>query len=99
MVKIGALGRRRTSAIGSFFLVLTGTFLSFSSAARKIGDSVILERTIMPMTSSTKDSRNGTRQPQDRNSSCGRTAAKVPSTNVPSAAPVGAPALVKDAAK
>ncbi len=52
----------------------------------------------MPTPSSTKDSRNGTRQPQVRNCPFGR-AEKAPITRVPSTAPVGAPALTKDAAK
>ena len=52
----------------------------------------------MPTPSRTKDSRNGTRQPQARNCSLGR-AANAPMTRVPSTAPVGAPALTNEAAK
>src|SRR5699024_9489688 len=99
MVRINALGRRSTWRTGSLFYDVSRSHASLARAARTIGDSEIFERTTMLTMSSTKDSRNGTRQPQPIKASAGKTAANVPRTKVPSAAPVGAPAFVNDAAQ
>ena len=96
MVKISAFGRRRTCKRGTLRSV--GLAFSAAAAAANSGDSLTFARITRPTISRTKESRNGMRQPHERNCSWVRTADAVPSAKVPSAAPVGAPALVKEAA-
>ncbi len=80
-------GRRSTSRSGG---LSTGSRLACANS----GLSTTFRRTNRPTASSTMLSRNGTRQPQERNASSGRVATSV-TTPADSTEPSGAPSCVK----
>ncbi|GAA2806907.1 hypothetical protein GCM10020219_093330 [Nonomuraea dietziae] len=70
-----------------------GVLSSSGGACWKTGDSLMESLIHRPTITSTPDSRNGTRQPHDRNASSDWKAASSASTPVASRLPPGAPAL------